>query len=547
MYSLFNSLLAQHARQLTPVRCAEQTISQLHHYFEDVVLENKLSALVVEGFPFVADRQFRHLARAREIRRAASNSFFFLSRDDTLMNLREDEPVEQSVIFEAPNESRLIGRFVVIADARFSALLASPAKEEGTEEIRGTEVIWTFDPDIVYSALEYLMARVTAEFPEHSAEFSQAVNRSMPKATSLQLTVSVTTKLARLLQAQAEREIAVNRIATAIRNSLELDSILQTVADEVGRALSASSCAIRVVAASVASPTTKSYFRQDLIADEVEQASLAIDLDALGTRLSESLKASFVDGNNSQTDPVAPWAVVPLNQRDRLLGLLLVRSDDASRSWAENELLLLHTVADQVTVAINQAHLFAQLQQQALTDALTECHNRRAFDMQLERDLHFATRMRQPLSLVMLDLDNLKAINDSAGHAVGDLALRMVADTMRAELRAVDTPARFGGDEFAIILPQADLPGALVVAERLRTVIAQLTIPGTELITASFGLASFPDHAASRDKLIVVADRALYDAKHTGRNRVCCPAVDNPSAENPIPESSVVIEFLSEA
>ena len=178
-------------------------------------------------------------------------------------------------------------------------------------------------------------------------------------------------------------------------------------------------------------------------------------------------------------------------------------------------LLLLHTVADQVTVAINQAHLFAQLQQQALTDGLTECRNRRAFDLQLESYLQLAIRMQQPLSLVMLDLDHFKLINDTAGHEVGDRALRMLADTMRAGLRAVDIPARFGGDEFAIIQPQADLAGATIVAERLRSRIEQLAVPGAASITASFGLASFPAHASSCDTLVVAADRALYRAKHS--------------------------------
>jgi len=547
MYSLFSSLLAQHSRQLTPVRCAEQTIAQLHHYFEDVVLENKLSALVVEGFPFTAERQFRHLARAREISRAAKSSFFFVSGDDALMSLRDEEPKAESVILELPSQCRMIGRFVVIADARFSALLASPPQDPLDEATTGPEVIWTFDPDVVYSALEYLMARVTAEFPDRSTEFSQAVSRSMPKATSLQLTISVITKLARLLQAQAEREIAVNRIATTIRNSLELECILQTAADEVGRALNASCCAIRVVEDSISGATTKSYFRPDLETDEVEKASLAIDLDALAARLAESPKAACVEGNNSQTEPVTPWAVVPLNQHGRLIGLLLVRSDDAARSWAENELLLLHTVADQVTVAINQAHLFAQFQQQAMTDGLTECHNRRAFDMQLERDLHLSTRMRQPLSLVMLDLDNLKLINDNAGHAAGDLTLRMVADTMRAELRAVDTLARFGGDEFAIILPQADLAGAIIVAERLRNRIEQLVVPRTDSVTASFGLASFPTDAAARDTLVVAADRALYAAKHSGRNRVCTPEETVAEAEISAAEPAIEIEFTTQA
>src|SRR5258706_3656061 len=98
MYSLFNALVAQHARQLTPVRCAEQTIAQLHHYFEDVVLENNLSALVVESLPFLAERTFRDLTRIQVIRKAASNSFFFFSRNDALLNLKFEEDGQQSVM-----------------------------------------------------------------------------------------------------------------------------------------------------------------------------------------------------------------------------------------------------------------------------------------------------------------------------------------------------------------------------------------------------------------------------------------------------------------
>src|SRR5213075_2258981 len=123
MLSLYQALLAQHARQLTPVRCAEQTIAQLHHYFEDVVLENNLSALVVESLPFLAERNFRDLTRIQVIRKAASNSFFF-SRNDALLNLKFEEDGQQSVMFELPSLNKLIGRFVVIADARFSAVLA---------------------------------------------------------------------------------------------------------------------------------------------------------------------------------------------------------------------------------------------------------------------------------------------------------------------------------------------------------------------------------------------------------------------------------------
>jgi diguanylate cyclase (GGDEF)-like protein len=263
---------------------------------------------------------------------------------------------------------------------------------------------------------------------------------------------------------------------------------------------------------------TKCYLRPDAAIEGEE--SLLDQVDSISASLADSPQGYVVDGDNSQAPHILADAVVPLIHQGHYIGFLLVRSDDMSRIWADNELLLLHTVADQLVVAVNQAHLFAQMQQQALTDGLTGCYNRRSFELQLERDLHQATRLRQPLSLIMLDFDNFKHINDQAGHEAGDLALRMLADNVRAELRAVDCAARFGGDEFVIILPQADTDGALLVAERLRKRIEQMDVPGFGKVTASFGVATFPEHASSRDTLIVAADRALYDSKNAGRNRV---------------------------
>lgn len=544
MYSLYHSLLAQHSRQLTPVRCAEHTISQLHRYLEDVVLENKLAALVVESFPLVTKRSTREQGRLRTLGSVAQSSFFLVGDSDPLISLEEARQGSQFVFLELNSDSKPNGRFVVIADARFSALIASPPDDqEGNSDASGCEVIWTFEPDVVYSALEYLMARITAEFPEQGEEFANAVRQSMPKATSLQLTLSVTTKLAQLLQAQAEREIAVNRIATAVRNSLELASILETAATEVGRVLNASSCGLRVDGHPTKGQTTKFYLNPGVQSDGLEESALMKDLETLGLELAAAPQTQMLC-DDAQLETILPRAVVPLNHQGRLIGMLLVRSDDASRCWTESELLLLHTVADQVTVAINQADLFAQLQQQALTDALTGCYNRRAFEMQLERDLQFATRMRQPLSLVMLDLDNLKEINDRLGHEGGDNALRMLAESLRAELRGVDTAARYGGDEFVIILPQADAEGALIVAERLRARIALIALPGAGALTASLGVASFPKDASFRDGLVLLADRALYEAKRTGRNRVCVP---QPTPDRPLtlPTHTEQIELTS--
>jgi diguanylate cyclase (GGDEF)-like protein len=539
MYSLYDTLLAQHPKQLTSVRCGTHTISQLHRYLEDVVLDNKLGAMVFQSVPFATKRSPREMNRVRELGSVASRSFFLVSSDDSLTSLASERKEPSRFNFlELPPQSRPKDKFVVIADARFSALVASPPSD-AQDLNRGSdlEVVWTFEPDVVYSALEFLMARLTAEFPDHAPEFSEAVRRSMPNATSLQLTLSVTTKLAQLLQSQTERELAVNRIATAIRNSLDLDSILETASTEVGRVLHVSSCGIRVQNNAGDVRTTKVYINANVESNTVEESALMKDLDTLGSELVEA-PGTRVLCDETLLEAILPRAAVPLNYQGRLIGMLLVRSNDASRSWSESEILLLHTVADQITVAVNQAHLFAQLQQQALTDALTDCHNRRAFEMQLERDLQYATRMRQPLALIMLDLDNLKQINDRLGHDGGDNALRLVADSLRKELRGVDTSARYGGDEFACILPQANLKGALIVAERLRARIETISLLGIGPLTASLGVAAFPEQASSRDALVLLADRALYRAKRTGRNRVCFPQDESmPAAFTPAEES----------
>jgi len=534
------------------MRCADQTIAQLHRYFEDVVLENNLAALVVESLPLQVERSPRSAERVLKVGRAARHAFFFLAPDDAYNEMSFLDEVRESMLLSRAAQGTNNEHFVIIADARFSALLVSlPGQtNDGSETITESEVIWTFEPDIVYSALEYLMARVTAERFEQTEAFSQAVRTCMPKATSLQLTVSVTTKLARLLQEQAAREVAINRIASAIRSSLSLPSVLQTTVDEVGRALGVQLSGLHVEGENDQPPVMKCYFRDGEPTEETHEA-LVNDLYAYHTQLARRLKHYVLDeqrGTTAQTeDETRPLAVVPLLYQARSMGVLLVCSDDPHRIWQENELLLLRTVADQVAVAVNHARLFTQMQQLALTDSLTGCVNRRSFEMQLERDLRLATRMRQPVSLIMLDIDHFKRVNDTYGHDAGDAALRFLADVLRDELRGVDTAARYGGEEFAVILPQAGLDGALIVAERLRSRLETTEVPGIGYITGSFGLATFPLHANSRDQLVVAADRALYEAKHAGRNRICTPSSEQTEVSDEMYGAPVEMTAQAEA
>ena len=183
----------------------------------------------------------------RGLARGGRRTFFFLNQNDHLndtLDCISHNTHFAPVLLQHPESESINEHFVVIADARFSALLATVRSSDGN--LDEDEVVWTFEPDVVYSALEYLMARVRAEQPYHASAFGSAVRMSMPKATSLQLTLGVTTKLAHLLQEQAGREIAVNRIANAIRDSLELGVVLQKTVREVGAALNVACCALRV-------------------------------------------------------------------------------------------------------------------------------------------------------------------------------------------------------------------------------------------------------------------------------------------------------------
>ena len=544
MHSLFNALLAQHARQLTAVRCAHSTIAQLHRYFEEVVLENNLSALVIEGLPAAGKRSARELARMRPLAGGGRRTFFFVVQEDEFPERLETSVTDAvtPVVLQHPATGHANEHFVVIADARFSAVLATVRNT--AEETGEDEVVWTFEPDVVYSALEYLQARVRAEHPYYASVFGNAVRGSMPKATSLQLTLSVTTKLAHLLQEQAGREIAVNRIATAIRESLELGVILQKTVTEVGAALNVGGCTLRVEGRTKGEPLNYSYFATPAQEGKLRGKDVSSELDQISSQLSKTRTVFTRDGSDSldSAHTQFPLAVIPLMFQDRFIGALEVVDDNPSRTWQDNEILLLRTVANQVAVAINHADLFAQMQQQALTDALTGCYNRRSFEMQLDRELQLATRLGQPLALLMLDLDQFKQLNDTVGHDSGDNALRLLAECFRQELRAVDTAARFGGYEFALILPGADPDGALIVAERVRMKIEQILIPGFGPLSASLGIATYPLHSNARTELVQRADSALYSAKRAGRNRVVLFKAPTDPLSAPVSVSNILVD-----
>jgi len=162
---------------------------------------------------------------------------------------------------------------------------------------------------------------------------------------------------------------------------------------------------------------------------------------------------------------------------------------------------------------------------QAVTDELTGLYNRNHFQGTLDSEIERSRRFGTDVGLVMLDIDDFKLVNDSFGHPQGDVVLVEVGRALRELSRDIDEPARYGGEELAVILPQTNLNGAELLAERMRSAIEDLTIARTDgegslHVTASFGVASLPACARDRETLIAEADAALYRAKRAGKNRV---------------------------
>jgi diguanylate cyclase (GGDEF)-like protein len=179
-------------------------------------------------------------------------------------------------------------------------------------------------------------------------------------------------------------------------------------------------------------------------------------------------------------------------------------------------------IAAQALIALENARLHRQVQRQAVTDELTGLANRRRFLAQLEAEVTRSRRNGSPLGIILADLDDFKRVNDTYGHEVGDEALRNFAAILQGTVRDVDLPVRLGGEEFAVLVPDTDLEGAALLAERIRQEL-EVSRPGQSAaqfqLTASFGVSCFPTAATAED-LLSDADRRLYEAKHRGKNIV---------------------------
>lgn len=220
--------------------------------------------------------------------------------------------------------------------------------------------------------------------------------------------------------------------------------------------------------------------------------------------------------------PIRSYVGVPLILLDQVVGVISMQSMKAF-TYTPEQISLLETIATQAAIAVQNARLFDQMKQMAITDPLTLLSTRGHFTTLARNEVERALRYNRCLSVMMVDIDHFKRVNDTYGHRSGDVVLQEVARITRQALRATDLIGRWGGEEFVLVLPEADPGGALMIAERVRRMVAetQIRLPeATIQVTVSIGVASLDRSLNTLDALVDCADRAMYMAKQSGRNQV---------------------------
>ncbi len=250
----------------------------------------------------------------------------------------------------------------------------------------------------------------------------------------------------------------------------------------------------------------------------------------------EKLKEFIKDSN------MKSYILVPLTSKQTHFGSLVVYSSRESVSGSELNFLSLF--AKQIELSITIADLFQAVKEQAITDGMTGLYNRRYFEEFIKKEATRADRQNQKFTVIGLDLDHLKQINDVYGHNYGDIAIKAIAEVLKNNARSIDIAARLGGEEFNLLLPGVDSAGGCIAAERIRKAIEAVELEKIGHITASLGVATYLEHSDDISELLEITDRAMYESKRNGRNRV---TIAKPASETSWQEVAVntFVDILS--
>ncbi len=320
---------------------------------------------------------------------------------------------------------------------------------------------------------------------------------------------------------------ALRATMTDISAELELSNLLQAIVDRLITLLGADFGELALYDESRQDLETVvgGYEEIDFRGERTNMGEGALGRTAITLRSLIIENYSSWEGRLNLHENLKPFTLLysPLLAGQKLLGVVGVGADINKRKFTKQDVHLIEMFAQQASIAIQNAHLFREVQRLAVTDPLTGLYNRRYFMERASNEFKRAKRYLTPLSVIMLDIDHFKQVNDTYGHLAGDQVLQNLAKLCQSTLRAVDIIGRYGGEEFMVMLPETPLKKAQHTAERLRSEIAAHTTRFDEhviRITASMGVAEVCEQTESLDALLDQTDRALYNAKGSGRNKV---------------------------
>jgi diguanylate cyclase (GGDEF)-like protein len=344
--------------------------------------------------------------------------------------------------------------------------------------------------------------------------------------------------LLRELKRTVDELQALNDIGRALTSTLELSEVLHLVMQKVSELLRAGNWSLLLLDEAA----RELYFEVAVGpgADRLRATRLPLDEGIAGWVVREG-QPVLVDDARSDPRFTARFDVlsgvetrsvlaVPLLAKGRTLGAIELVNGDGARAFTPEDLLTLRTIADYAAIAIDNAQAYERIKELTVVDDHTGLFNARHLYRSLELEVARSGRYGHPFSVIFLDLDRFKAVNDRHGHQVGSAVLKEVGDLLRRALRSADVPIRYGGDEFVLLLPESDRAQALAVAERIRAQLeASCFLGDRELavrVTASFGVATFPEDGETAEAVLGAADSAMYRVKQGVRNGVAtAPAV----------------------
>jgi diguanylate cyclase (GGDEF)-like protein len=268
-------------------------------------------------------------------------------------------------------------------------------------------------------------------------------------------------------------------------------------------------------------------FTQEVVRNMVKVFSILGEESMDADRIALKVEKRKLRPKQMMIDPKATLKshlTLPLTVEGEILGCISLNSDQPNAFDAQ-DLQFLSVIGYQMAATLKHFQRFSSIKNIAIYDTLTGLYNRRYFEERLGVDAQKSFYSGTPLSLVMVDIDLFKKVNDTFGHTEGDQVLRKISSLLKTSVRKKDTVARYGGEEFILILPEAGLGESFMIAERIRRQVENTPFEIGQAqvnLTLSMGISNFPSHRAkSKEELVKMADQALYDAKRGGRNKVC--------------------------